>query len=75
MHLRYNYEQDRYGVWQGGDWYIEGLHCGMCFHVLHGGAWVPVRIEYGPMPWGDDWYLIGIPGDVDLRGLEVRFAS
>lgn len=75
MHLRYNYDNDRYGVWENGDWYIDGLHCGMCFNVLHHGAWVPVRIEYGMQDYGEDWYLVGVPRNVDLRGLEVRFPS
>lgn len=72
MYLRYNYDNDRYGVWDNGDWYIDGLHCGTCFHVLHRGEWVPVRIEYGMQEWGEDWYLVGLPRDTELRGLEVR---
>lgn len=69
LKLRYNAEQDRFGVWdcEAGDWYIEGLHCGMCFDALRDGVWVPVRIEYG-----EDWYLVGLRG-VSLQALEVRF--
>jgi len=71
-YLRYNYEEDRVGVWDGNvdDWYISGLHCGMCFWVRHG-SWEPVRIEYGR----DGWYLVGLSKDVDFRGLEVVFDS
>ena len=71
LKLRYNGEQDRMGVWdcKAGDWYIDGLHCGMCFEAQHAGAWVPVRIEYGE----DGWYLVGLPLEISLHALEVRF--
>lgn len=71
LKLRYNALEDRFGVWdcEAGDWYIEGLHCGMTFDALHGGAWVPVRIEMD----GDGWYLVGLPLTVSLQALEVRF--
>lgn len=67
--LKYNTEQDRYGVIVDGEWWIEGLHCGMCFDALIGSTWTPTRIEYAA-----DWYLVevGISGD-DLQGLAVRF--
>lgn len=68
MYLRYNYEADRFGVWDGSEWYIEGLHCGMTFAVKYRGQWVPTRIEFS-----DDWYLVGIPDDVPMNGLEVKF--
>lgn len=69
LELRYNYEQDRVGVWdsRAGDWYIEGLHCGMCFDLQVSGSWLPVRIEYGA-----DWYLVGFEGP-DFYGQPVRF--
>lgn len=66
--LRDNFQEDRLGIWSNGDWYIEGLHCGMCFDALYHGEWVPVRIEFGPA----NWYLVGLEG-VDPRGLEVRY--
>jgi len=69
--MQYNFGQNRYGIWDGKayDWFIEGLHCGMCFDVFYGGRWVPTRIEMA-----DDWYLVGLPRDVEMRGLRVRMA-
>lgn len=70
--LRYNPEQDRVGIWrESRGWYIEGLHCGMCFDVFQDGEWLPVRIEYGSNPEG--WYLEGLSAGVSLYGLTARW--
>ncbi len=68
MHLAYNYEQNRYGVWdkKAYDWYVEGLHCGMGLDVVYQGQIVHTRIEMD-----EDWYLVGLPHDTELRGMEV----
>lgn len=67
--LRYNFGQNRYGIWEtdANDWYIEGLHCGMCFDVLRGKTWTPTRIEMS-----DDWYLVDAP-ELPLSGQRVRY--
>ncbi len=66
--LRYNYDENRYGIMDSSDeWYISGLHCGMCFEVLYNGHWVPTRIEMA-----EDWFLMGLPVDMEMRGLPVR---
>ena len=54
--LRYNVENERYGVSSNGSWVEEGLHCGERLEVKIDGSWVPVRIELG-----EDWYLAGTP--------------
>lgn len=72
--LRYNGAQDRFGIWrEGKGWYIDGLHCGMCFDIRLGDGldWVPVRIEYGGNPEG--WYLVGVADTVSLEGMPCRW--
>jgi len=66
--LRYNFEENRYGIWDGREdgWYISGLHCGMCFSVWLDGRWVPTRIELAT-----DWFLVGLDPELDMRGLRV----
>ncbi len=65
--LQYNYEENRYGILDNDGWYISGLHCGMCFDVYYKGRWFPTRIELA-----EDWFLVGIPSGVEMRGLTVR---
>ncbi len=67
--LSYNYDEGRYGVWdnEACDWHIPGLHCGECLNVLFNGRWMPTRIEMS-----DDWYLVGLDKDLEMRGLSVH---
>lgn len=71
--LRYNPDEDRVGIWTDDGWYIDGLHCGMCFDVrpVDDGEWIPTRIEYGTWAHGEGWYLVGITAQ--LEGLPCRW--
>lgn len=62
MTLWYNAQSERYGVLDEADeWNIDGLHCGACFDIAQGDAWLPVRLEYaqGKYAVSRGWYLIG----------------
>ncbi len=53
---------DRYDIRFDVNDYYGGLHCGDCMEVFVRGKWKPTRMEYG-----DNWYLVGIPGGRPLR--------
>lgn len=64
--FHYNPESTRYAIGE------RDLHCGDCFELRRGDAWVPVSIELSQ----EDWYLTGIaPAQADRwEGVEARFA-
>lgn len=65
--LIYDRELDRYDIRFSADEYYGGLHCGECFEVKLDKEWIPTRIELAR-----DWYLVGIPRNIQLQGLTVR---
>lgn len=71
--LHYNYENDRFGIWDdiSGEWENCGLHCGEYLQVKVDDLWQETRIEYGDCK---GWYLVGVglSGYSDLHGLPVR---
>lgn len=62
--FHYNPESTRYAIGE------RDLHCGDCFELRRGDAWMPVRIEHSQ----EDWYLIGITPSPAERwdGVEAR---
>jgi hypothetical protein len=67
--LRYNPQNERYGVLVSSAWKNEGLHCGEVLEVLIDEEWVIDRIEML-----DVWYLVysKLKGN-ELENLQVRY--
>lgn len=68
--LIYDFIQDRYDIYYGGEDYHGGLHCGDCFQVKINNVWKDTRIEMNK----DGWYLVGVRTD-GLYGLQVKTRS
>ncbi len=66
-HLFYDMTKSRYDIAYKEGGFYGGLHCGDCFTVYDGEAWVETRIELG-----EDWYLVGLPKLRPLSGLLVQ---
>ena len=69
--LRYNWENDRYGMKESKTWIDSGLHCGECIEVKINGKWIKDRIEYDHKI--NNWYLVNskLIGE-ELEYLEVK---
>jgi len=63
-HLEYDTTSQR--------WHLNGweFHCGDCFQVKdpHNETWFDVRIELSG-PGGGEWYLVGLPTNLQNRQL------
>lgn len=68
--LRYNCENDRFGILNMDLWINDGLHCGECLEVLINNRWHKDRLE---MNRKGNWCLIksGLEGN-ELEGLQVK---
>lgn len=64
--LRFNPENERFGITSMDLWENEGLHCGdpVTFYDFSNEKWVETRIE---MKFPYIWYLVG----TDLHGMDL----
>lgn len=67
--LRYNAENDRYGLLSSGLWVIDGFLCGERLEVHVEGKWIPTRMEYDHR--NREWYLVG----TELRGEALAYLT
>lgn len=66
--LRYNFDNNRYALWDGDDCIHPGFHCGEPLDVLMGDTWVGTRFE---TDMSGEWYLVGMP-DMSINGMTAR---
>lgn len=66
--LIYNFENNRFGIWDGNDWEHPGFHCGEPVEVLINNSWERTRFETDK---DGEWYLVGFP-DAPINGMAAK---